>query len=265
MVAGEDGSNMNLGRFLDILFFAVAVTIPVSGSLIFETVVANSGQGTGKTGPVLVMQNDPSESGCIAVDGAGADIAGNAACNAAAGPELGGNEKPSQMNTAFLNSAPVGQIGNVGATRASQLRVTFNPNEGGGGGNPIQLDTLVLKIYSPTGTLLFSTALTAPILFSATDVGTGGSGFVFRIDDFTLQNDVSLANAFSLAGWEQNRVALQSNVSQSASGNETFYIRRNDELGLPETPEPATSATVTACLIGLWAYARRSTNRRRRS
>ena len=48
-------------------------------------------------------------------------------------------------------------LGDLGVTSASNLRVVFNAVEPGNGDAGITLSNLVLNIYSPTGTVLFTT------------------------------------------------------------------------------------------------------------
>jgi hypothetical protein len=182
-------------------------------------------------------------------------------------------EEASQTNPKTFASMT---FGGVAVTRATQIRVAFNPDEGGNGGNGIQLDDMVLKIYcgagvagctegallwnsnpksasNPTGST--SGAAFIPKAFSGTDLGGTHSGFVYRID-------FDAARELDALGYVQpnNRLAMEARVSGAGANNDNFIPYSNRELGLAEIPEPATwtGLLASAGIFALQARRRRS-------
>ena len=168
--------------------------------------IETSGTGLGSVNTILTVQDTPTESGCVG-RGAGVDILGPSAC---LGANTGGDEGTGTSQTQTRSLAE------LGLTSADNLRAVLNANQTSGG--PIQLDSLVLGIYSDTGTLLFTSSIFVPILFPFTFEGTGNAGFVFRLDPAdTLAAQPFFANP-------TNRVGLSASLSRTTSGAETFFI-----------------------------------------
>ena len=133
----------------------------------------------------------------------------------------------------------------------------FNPNEGGGANNGIAIDDLILKVYSADGALLWHSSLAGaftPDTYSETDVGTGGSGFMYKIP----YEDLASAQPFFTVS--NNRLAVQSQASQANSGNEVIFLTDNTFLGEAETPEAGTLLLVGTGALALGLY-RRSRSR----
>ena len=143
-------------------------------------------------------------------------------------------------------------LGDLGVTSAANLRVVFNGLEPGNGDNGITLSDLVLTIYSPTGTVLFTSGPFTLDNFADTQTGAGNSGFVFALD---AAQQAAAAAAFG-AGFQDNVVGLSATAGCNASspsgclgatgGFETFFVA-NSSL-TPAVPEPETYAMIFAGL-----------------
>lgn len=155
-------------------------------------------------------------------------------------------------------------LGELGVSSASSLRVVFNALEPGNDANGITLSDLVLNIWSPTGTLLFTSGAFADIDFANTFTGTGNSGFVFGLD---AAQQAAAAAAFG-ASFEGNVVGLSATAGCGADapatclgatgGFETFFVA-NSGGPIPAIPEPETYAMMLAglALVG-WMAKRRA-------
>lgn len=180
--------------------------VPGYGSLVLSQPNETSGTGLGTVNTVLTIQNQAgstTESGCVAFNGT-MDVVGPAACPAgvSGGDEVGVN----QTRT----------VAELGLSSAFNLRLVFNASEDGD--RAITLENLVLRIFSPDGTVLFSSEPFDPVLFEQAFRGTGTSGFVFRLDT----QQAAQANQFFANG--QNRIGLAASASGVGGGSETFYV-----------------------------------------
>ena len=120
----------------------------------------------------------------------------------------------------------------LGVSSASNLRIVFNASEPGGNG--ITLNDLVLNIYSPTGTVLWSSGAFVAVSFADTMTGVGNSGFVFGLD--AEQAAAAQAAAFSGGSFGANRLGLSASASGATGGLETFYV------SAAPVPEPSSWA-----------------------
>lgn len=197
-----------------VVVLAVLAGPVLRADLIPTAPTLTSGSGIGLVNTVLTIQRTPSESGCVAWNGA-SDITGVAAC---ASGITGGDEKLGASQTQTRTLAQ------LGITQAIDLRIVLNPVEPAG--DSLTLERLVLRIFSPAGAVLFESSLPAPMVFPFTTIGTGTSGFVFRMDD---ADALAAAPAFVDPN---NRVGLSAQLSDSAGGNETFYIVNSPGLVL---------------------------------
>jgi hypothetical protein len=162
-------------------------------------------------------------------------VVGPSACDSGMG-NVGGNEPDPhgfpKFNTPTLSSLSI--------TDASQIGIIFDATQPGGG--PISMDNLILKFYSPAGVLLFEEGLKSPpVLFLTTTPGNGKTDFVFVLD----AAGISAANLaiFGTAGFGDDRLALESTMSQAAGGPESFLVIQVGQGGgggVQDVPEPVS-------------------------
>lgn len=230
---------------------AAALCAPAAhASLVFGAPEDFQGTGLGSVNTILTISSPGSttfEAGSVGRDATNAEV-------------TAGNVKTGNSQTQTRT------LGELGVTSAADLRVVFNalePSRAEG----ITLSDLVLNIYSPTGTVLFTSGAFTPVSFADTLTGAGNSGFVFHLDS-TQAGDAQAA-AFG-AGFEANRVGLSAAAGCSApaesstclnatGGFETFFVAEAPTVAA--IPEPETYALMAAGLGVLGFVARR----RRRS
>lgn len=191
-----------------LVFSALMPSGAHSAGLAYLGPVDQHGTGLGHVATVLTIQNQDTESGCVSWNGSG-DITGPGAPACPAGIS-GGDEKPGASQTLTRKLAALGNPG------AETLRIVFNPNEPGSK-RELRLEALVLRILSPSGTVLLEEALAAPVNILATDSGAGSAGWLFG-----LANPETAAPAAFADG--ENRVGLAATVSGADGGFETFYL-----------------------------------------
>jgi len=136
---------------------------------------------------------------------------------------------------------------------ASNLRLVFNPSEPQNDADGITLQNMTLLAFDAAGTQRFSSGAFSPITLTATDAGTGNSGFVFRLDN-TQAGQLDAA----IADFGATRIGLSATAGNAAGGpggatggHETFF--------LTAVPEPSTWALFAAGLVGIAGIARRRT------
>lgn len=213
---------------------AALVAAPAArAALVFDGPIDLHGTGIGSVDTVLTIQghgNADTEQGAVGLDSAGM-------------LQITGDAKTGASQTQLLS------LGSLGLTSADALRIVFNADEPAQGA--ISLDSLVLHIYSPTGQVLFSSALDGAQSFDSTAGGVGQSGFSFALD----ANSAAAAQAFFDSA---NYIGLSASASDAQGGFETFFIAN---AATPPVPEPQSYVLMLAGLAIMGLVWRRSTAR----
>lgn len=216
---------------------AIAMTFAATSANALTFIGAQEFQGTGlgAVNTILTIQNNGTETGSVGLDADGNQV-------------ITGDAKTGASQT------QVRSLAELGVNNAADLRIVFNavePGPEGGPNNSISLDDLVLSIFSPTGSVLFTSDAFSPISFDSTFTGIGNSGFVFALTDTEIA--AAQSSAFG-ADFGLNVVGLSASASLAAAGPETFFVTT------APIPEPSTYAMMGIGLLGL-ALARRRKNR----
>ena len=218
---------------------ALSTALPAQAMLVLQGPEDFEGTGLGSVNTILTLEspaNTTVEEGSVArMVGSDTDV-------------ISGDAKTGASQTQTRS------IEELGITSASDIRVVFNALEPGNGANSVSLDDLVLTIFSPTGTELFSTGAFSPIDFADTFTGAGNSGFVFALD----AAQAAAAQAAAFAGdFGANLFGLSASVSDATGGFETFFVASAGVT--PPIPEPQTYALMLAGLgaVGFMAFRRR--------
>jgi len=200
-------------------------------------------QGFGAAPRLLTEQQSPFESGSVSGTGV---VFGDA---------ISGSNK---------SSAPT--LGFVGWTSGSNVAIGFNAGQSGQ--TALTLDTLVLTLWDPTGTIALGTfSLASAVQFSAAvlalQTGNGNAVFEFVLDstqaaqftaDITSSLDrISLASSLGCAGTPSATCAV------SNDGPDSFVaVLANGAVG--NVPEPSTWAMMILGFLGVgfMAYRRKS-------
>lgn len=198
----------------------------------------STGTGLGAVNTVLTIQspgNSTFESGSVGLDATGTQT-------------ISGDAKTGSSQTS------VRSLSSLGLTSASDIRVVFNAAEpGNASANGITLSNLVLNIFSPTGTTLFSSGAFTPVNFSSTTTGLGRSDFVFGLD--SAQASAAQSAAFSGSSFGANLIGLTAAASSATGGPETFFVNSG---GTAPVPEPSTYILMLSglAMLGFVGYRR---------
>lgn len=241
--------------FAQILLFlglSCAATSTAQASLIWSEADVITGAGFGSDPRILTIQatgDGSTESGCNAYNGSHM-VVGPAACTNVA--NLGGDEP--NPHGFPKDSTPT--LASLGFADADDIGIIFDATEPGShGGNPLTMDSLILKFYSPTGLLLLSEALdNPPLVFDKTVVGNGKTDFLFVLDQAGINQVTN--TIYSLSNSGTVRIALESTMSGVDCGPESF-LAQAVVGGNSVVPEPATMALMGGGLIALGVLRRR--------
>ena len=127
---------------------------------------------------------------------------------------------------------------------ASNLRIVFNPAEPQNDSDGIILQSLVLTAFDAAGNTRFTSGMFTPVPLTATEAGTGKSGFAFKLDAGQAAQLDTAINSFGAT-----RIGLQATALDATGGHETFF--------LTAVPEPETWALFVAGLLGVAGMVRR--------
>jgi hypothetical protein len=238
-------------RFLaTIIGLAAVASYPAWADIVLVGTEVVIGNGFGADPRALTIQShgpaNPSESGCIAPNGAGGLIAGNDACAPLDGT-VGGNE---QNPIAFPKQAAV-SLSSLGITDASQIGILFDAIQPQNANNNfVTITDLTLKLYD--GTKLLATA-SGTFSHLATNPGNGQSDYLFALNT----TEASAFNA-AIGGNYSDTIALDSTITfanQSAGPDSYSLINGSSEFLLP-VPEPSTTILLGFALLGLALFVR---------
>ena len=207
----------------------------LSGGLVANGSIAETGTGLGHVNTILTLQGHPAsrgfESGCIAP---GRETSGCGFAN------LRVKTGASQSGTVFLSS--------LAGVNGSNLAIVLDFVEPG---NALSgsLDEMVLSLYDNSGASLFSTSLGSSQFFAETFTGTGKSGFLFGLTpEAALSFDAAVRSGATQLG-------LGASLSDVSGGHESFFVAVNQAVVV--TPEPATLALLATGLLVMMGVARR--------
>jgi hypothetical protein len=240
----------------------MAIVNPVYASLITSGIATGVGAGIGSSNIILTIQNTPTEQGCVGWSGV-ANVVGSAACPGGLSPAIvGGNEKTgnSQTQTQLVSG--------TGALSGQSLVVILNMSEPAG--TLFTIGNLSLTIYSPAGAVLYNSGnlFGASVTENSSLQSQGTLGFGFLLDSvqataispFICTNALitgcaGIANAANA----NNRIGLATLLTNTAGGNETFYVADKSNVAIaPFTaiPEPVAYLTIGTGLAFLGLISR---------
>jgi len=226
-----------------LVIIAVASSYPALASILLVGPEDISGSGFGDLPRALTIQShgpsQPTEAGCIAPDGSGGLISGNAAC---ASGNSGGDEK----NPTGFPKQSAQTLSSLGITNANQIGILFDAVQPqNSDNNVVAINDLTLKLYN--GATLI---LTASGAFSnlTTNPGNGNTDYLFALD-------AASAAAFNAAigGNFGYRIALDSAISfpRQSAGPDSYAFVNRSALGIQAVPEPVSVSLVASGLIAL--------------
>ncbi|HJT88866.1 MAG TPA: PEP-CTERM sorting domain-containing protein [Bryobacteraceae bacterium] len=216
---------------------ACVAPLSLHASLVYDGLVTFQGTGLGHVPTILTVQNNGTESGCVAFIG-GVDVIGPTACE---GGIAGGNEKTgsSQTQTQLVSAALSASDFTGPISSYGDLAVVLNGDQPNGGN--IDLSNLVLTLTGPNGTYSTNGITGCPNATCTVPTlpGIGNSGYAFQISA-----DQAAAALKALGGFTTSaRVGLSATLGGGRGGPETFFLAAVPALasaGGGQVPEPTT-------------------------
>ena len=242
-------------KYIGLILLLSGALSNLPASLIPSGTLDISGTGLGAANTVLTWDSPGSallESGCVSWSGT-VDVKGAAACP---GGIAGGDESLSKTQTRTFSETGLTGAGLFAS--AYSIVVVFNASEPD---DNITLRNLVMTIYAPDSTVLFTSgAFTLQDVTGATG-GTGSSGLSFKLDiaQQFAANSAAFGTNFNLL----NRIGIASTAGctlapcdvagqySATGGHETIFV-----FAVP-IPEPASFFTLGSGLILVAALLRR--------
>jgi hypothetical protein len=226
---------MTTQRIIGVGALILAGALSAHASLILTSASEVGGTGLGTVNTILTIQSPGSEAvaqGCIGFDGAGNEVTANCFTTSGASSFLDDVVKTGASQTELIDVAL------TGAATAAELSIIYNSSQPAGGS--VLLESLVLTIYSSTGTALYTAETEAPVNLTSTFSGTGQSGFEFVLD----ADQAAAAQPF----WQDgNLLGLGALVEEGTGGLETFYTGNVEAF--TAVPEPSGVLLVLGGLL----------------
>lgn len=186
-------------------------------------------------------------------------------------PNPAGAAQPGAETTIITggNNNQTRLFSDIGVTSASDLRVFFNINEPSPA-DSVLLNSLIFTAYDPSGSIVFTASLAAPLTLTETGAGIGTSDYVFGLD-------AAQAELLQAVFAPTLRLGVEASISGAQGGLESFFAGRAGMVppgsgggdtpgsGGGETPgsgggevsEPLTLGLLSVGLIGLALVRRR--------
>jgi hypothetical protein len=199
------------------------------------TTSGSKGTGFGSIDNVLTLQNDGSESGGVAWNGASDTLSGNA------------KNTSQTLTAAYLTSAGGTNI-TWNAVTGSDFKVIFQVNQSGN--TTLDLHTFQLDFFKSDGTTALASVVYTNSTPSSTGLGgsgVGSSGYVFNVHLTGTE-----ANTFFGTGTDRLGMSVPSTSpidNTTNGGPENFYVAAAQTV-----PEPAGFTLLGVGIAGMAAY-----------
>lgn len=219
--------------------FGLGVAGTASADLVFLTDSANAGEGFGNVINVLSMQHSGGA-------GTATDIEqGKVAWNGTTDIKTSTTTPSSILTNANKTATQTfSTVGLSGSTAASDLRLIWDATEvGSAAGDDTQVDSLILSIYDPLGSVIFTASLAAPVHHSfLVGPGLGVGDFVYGLD--AAQQLALQALLTPVGDFSTYRIGLESSVSFVDSGPDTWLLAKANGGENPPPPPPSSTGTI---------------------
>ena len=222
-----------------------------SASLVFMGTYDGTGEGYGNVNNILSLHKSGG------AGGAGDVEAGTVSWDGTQDVKTGDYDLTNPNKTATQTFATIGLSG---STAAADLRLFWDPSEvGSSAGDDTQVDQLVMSIFAPDGTLLFSASLAAPVHHNTLgNPGLGGGDFVYGLD--ATQAAGLQAALDGVGDFSQYRIGLHATVSYVDDGPDTWFVGKKLGGNGNHVPEPGALSLAALGLFGAAMASRRRRN-----
>jgi len=195
------------------------ISASANASLFLNGEILIEAQGFGNAHRLLTIQgsgNDTFESGAIGISGgvisSGSGINDALVFNGNGVTNAGGNEV-SPLTDDLKFGIPT--LGELNWTSGTDVNLLFNATEPGGNG--LTVTDVTLKFYNGDNVIA---AIDGSFSLADTNTGNGSAGFLVSVD--APQQTFLNASVFSLTGASGFRIALESTITGSSGGPESF-------------------------------------------
>ena len=231
-------------------FVTASLTVqPVSADIVFVGPFVVGGAGFGNLPRALTVQShgpsNSTESGCIAPNGSGGLMSGNAAC-AETLKDVGGDE----ANPIGFPKQSAPTLSSLGITTGDQIGILFDAVQPqNSNNNVVTINDLTLKLYNGASLVFTASGTFANLL---TNPGNGKTDYLFELN-------AAQAQAFNTAlnGNFSDTIALDSTITfpNGSSGPDSYAFINT------AVPEPSSIAMLGSFfLMGLVFKSRKRTS-----